>query len=107
MTGTSWSSLLVLLVIGRLLLDVGTPLLPGAFHFDGDQSADARVMRAPRAPATLVLRLSGPTPELIPVTTVPRITAPRPSLLGRSPGIIEPLRLPGLDRDPAPASDDH
>jgi hypothetical protein len=104
---TAWSRLWVLLLIGRLLIDVGTPLLPGAFQFDADQSADSRVVRAQRAPAPLTERPLGPTPDLRPMTAIARVTRPRPSAPAHAAPIIGSHRLPDLDRDPAPSSDDH
>jgi hypothetical protein len=103
----SWPSLWVLIVVARLLFDVGTPLLPGAFQFDGDQSAESRVARAQRAPAPAAARPLRPTPDLTPFTTVTRVASPRPSAPAHATAITGPRRLPGLDRGPAPSSDDH
>jgi hypothetical protein len=103
----SWSSLWVLIIVGRLLLDVGTPLLPGAFQFDGDQSAESRVARAQRAPAPAATRPQRPTPDPTPFTAITRLTSPRPMAPAHVIAISGPRRLPRLDRDPAPSSDDH
>jgi hypothetical protein len=103
----SWSRLWVLVIVGRLLLDVGTPLLPGAFQFDGEQNAESRVVRAQRAPAPLTARPLGPTPDLRPITALARVTAPRPTTAAHAVPIIGPRRLLALDRDSAPSSDDH
>jgi hypothetical protein len=103
----SWPSLWVLIIVGRLLFDVGTPLLPGAFQFDGDQTAESRVARAQRAPTPAAARPLRPTPDLMPFTATTRVASPRPSAPAHAIAISGPWRLPGLDRDPAPASDDH
>jgi hypothetical protein len=97
----------VIVIIGRLLIDVGTPLLPGAFQFDTEQSAESRVVRAQRTPAPLTARTLGPTPVLIPITAVMRVATTRSSAPARPLGFFGPRRLAGLDRDPAPSSDDH
>jgi hypothetical protein len=89
------------------LFDVGTPLLPGAFQFDGDQSAESRVARAQRAPAPAAARPLRTTPDLMPFTAIARVTSPRPPAPARAVAVAGPRRLPGLDREPAPSSDDH
>jgi hypothetical protein len=103
----SWPSLWVLIIVGRLLFDVGTPRLPGAFQFDGDQSAESRVARAQRAPAPAANRPQRPTLDPMPFAASTRLTSPRPTAPAHVIAISGPRRLPGLDRDPAPASDDH
>jgi hypothetical protein len=88
----AWPGLILLLAV-CLVADIATPLLPGAFRFDPDESVDAvraRTMPALTLAALPAVFVSGPPPAVRPAA--PRVLrAPR-----RGP-IIRPVRVFGTD----------
>jgi hypothetical protein len=92
----SWPSLWVLIIVGRLVLDVGTPLLPGAFQFAGDQNAESRVARAQRAPAPAAARPLAPSRSPGPGDWPASIAIPLP------PPTTTSLRRDGVVHRPTP-----
>lgn len=102
--------LAVLLIVGRLCLDVATPFLPGAFTFfvgtalEAVDAWDARIALPTATPPDRPARDQHPS-ALAPVTGAPRL-AVRVVAVDRAPA---PLRLP--KREPGgtspPAGKDH
>ena len=96
---------LVLALTLRLVADLATPLAPGAFRFDADESVDAlRLRTTPDAPGSCVRAVR---PDQPPAVTPSRLAATvrRP---GRLPAAATPPRAVALRRDrptPAPSED--